>query len=474
VRRSAAERSSGSGGGYPVDVNRSLRAVLLGTFTLRFSTGLTGLALTFYLRDLHLHRGMIDIVLGLGPNDEVGPITFSVIAALFYVSELVLSPIFGVISDRLGHHRVMQFGPVFGMLAVLATWASTSLPIIAGTRLLEGAATASSVPSILGFIAVATASDEGLRGRASARFEAATLAGLLAGFAVAGFLWDTLHLGPATFLVNALIYGASFAIYRWGVDERDEGRAAPEAAPAVGPADAAAEAATGPRFDFGRYRRILGGSHVWLLAPTWIAINAVLGLYTTQTIFQLIRPKAPNPRFADQLLMGGYDGTQISIGVIVGGILFFAGLIYWGNRFKNLRRTTIILYGVGGGFLVVLGALGLNHSAGIPILVRLLFAVPLVFGVFVLAGATPAAIGLLADVTEAYPDDRGAIMGLYSVFLGLGQIIGSLIGGIAAEALGFDGILAASVVLLGIAVVPLTRLRRYEHFLGPGKAESLA
>jgi len=49
-------------------VNRSLRAVLLGTFTLRFSTGLTGLALTFYLRDLHLHRGMIDIVLGLGPN----------------------------------------------------------------------------------------------------------------------------------------------------------------------------------------------------------------------------------------------------------------------------------------------------------------------------------------------------------------------------------------------------------------------
>jgi MFS family permease len=447
-------------------VNRSLRAVLLGTFTLRFSTGLTGLALTFYLRDLHLHRGMIDIVLGLGPNEKVGPITVSIIAALFYVSELVLSPIFGVISDRLGHHRVMQFGPMFGVAAVLATWASTSLPIIAGTRLLEGAATASSVPSILGFIAVASASDESLRGRASARFEAATLAGLLAGFAVAGFLWDTLHLGPATFLINALIYGVSFAIYRWGVDPRDEGRATP--------AVAADEAPARPRFDFGRYRRILGGSHVWLLAPTWIAINAVLGLYTTQTIFQLINPKAPDPRFANQLLMGGYDGTQISIGVIVGGILFFAGLIYWGNRFKNLRRTTIILYGVGGGVLVVLGALALNHSAGIPIPVRLLFAVPLVFGVFVLAGATPAAIGLLADVTEAYPDDRGAIMGLYSVFLGLGQILGSLVGGLAANALGFDGILAASVLLLGVAVVPLMRLRRFEHFLGPGKAETLA
>ena len=77
-----------------------------------------------------------------------------------------------------------------------------------------------------------------------------------------------------------------------------------------------------------------------------------------------------------------------------------------------------------------------------------MLAAPAVFGLFVLAGATPAAIGLLADVTEAYPDDRGAIMGLYSVFLGLGQIGGSLIAGLAATALGLDGIFVASLVLL--------------------------
>ncbi len=45
-----------------------------------------------------------------------------------------------------------------------------------------------------------------------------------------------------------------------------------------------------------------------------------------------------------------------------------------------------------------------------------------------LAGATPAALGLMADLSEAYPLDRGAIMGLYSFFLSLGQIAGSLIG----------------------------------------------
>jgi predicted MFS family arabinose efflux permease len=84
------------------------------------------------------------------------------------------------------------------------------------------------------------------------------------------------------------------------------------------------------------------------------------------------------------------------------------------------------------------------------------------FGLFVMAGATPAALGLLADISERYPDDRGAIMGLYSVFLAVGQIIGALIGGFAAEAAGIDGMLIATGVLLLVALLPLARLRRAE------------
>jgi MFS family permease len=431
-------------------MNRSLWAVLFGTFTLRFSTGLTGALLIYYLADLADHRGVLDLALGLGTGQAVGPIAFAAIAATFYVAELAFSPFFGVLSDRLGHHRVMQFGPFFGIVAAIVTWTTTSLPIIGGTRLLEGSATASSVPSILGYIAAATAGDEALRGRAVARFEAATLAGLLGGFVAAGLLWPVF--GPAAFLLNGAIYAISLSIYRFGVD------------PTLDAGAEAATAASSGRPDLGRYWGILTGTHVWLLAPTWIAINAVLGLYTTQTIFQMV--KAPDPRFPDQLLMGGFDSVVISIGLAAGGVLFFAGLIYWGNRFKTLRRTTIILYGLGGGALLVAGAVAVNHSGGQPDLLRLLFGVPVVFGVFVLAGATPAAVGLLADVTEAYPDDRGAIMGLYSVFLGLGQISGSLVAGFAANAFGLDGVLGASVVLLAVAVVPLVALRRHEHYLG--------
>jgi MFS family permease len=353
-----------------------------------------------------------------------------------------------VLSDRYGHHRLMQVGPLFGMIAVILTWATTNLLLLGGTRVLEGAATAASVPSILGFIAAATALDEVLRGRTAARFEAATLAGLLMGFVVGGVLWN--WLGPVAFLLNAAIYAISLSIYRFGVDPTlDSSRP------------------TAERVDLSRYVEILRGSHVWLLAPTWIAINAVLGLFTTQTIFQLVRER--NPKFHEQALMGGFDPAQVSLGIAIGGIVFFAGLLYWGGRFKTLRRTTIILYGIGGGAAVIAAAFGLNHAAHLPV-VALALAVVAAGGLFVLAGATPAAIGLLADMTEAYPQDRGAIMGLYSVFLGLGQIVGNLIGGVAADLHGMDGIFIASFVLLGIALLPLSRLRRYEHEVGSGPA----
>jgi len=422
-------------------VARPLLAVILGTFTLRLSTGLTGGMLVFYLANLPAYGGV-----------AVDAIAVGIFGALFYASELLGSPAFGILSDRLGHRRIMQVGPVFGGVAVVITALTVSLPLLSGTRILEGLATASSVPSILGFIAFATAGDELHRGRAVARFEAATLAGLMCGFVVAGPLFRVL--GPNAFLVNAVIYGGSLAIYRYGVPA--------DAEPA--PAATAHDPAEGLR----RYARILRGSHVWLLAPTWIAINATLGLFTSQTLFQLVRQ--PDPRFAGQQLMGGFDELSVSLGLGLAGLLFFAGLFYWGGKFKLLRRTTIIAYGIGGGALMVVAAIAINHALGLPAPVGAALVLLAAGGLFVLAGATPAAIGLLADVTEAYPDDRGAIMGLYSVFLGLGQITGSLLGGWAAEVAGLDGILISSLVLLGIALLPLSQLRQVEHQVGSSSA----
>jgi MFS family permease len=423
------------------DVPSSLIAVLFGTFTLRFSTGLTGGLLVNYLKDLPAHGGPV-----------VEAHVVGIFSALFFSAELIMSTPFGLISDRFGHHRVMQLGPLFGLVAVVITFFTTNLVVLGGTRILEGLSTAASVPSILGFIAVVTAGDELLRGRAAARFEGATLAGLGMGIVVAGLIWHVI--GPLGFLVNAVIYGVSFVIYRCGVPAEPgeiDGRGASQGASHPGLA---------------RYVTILRTSHVWLLAPTWIAINAALGLWTTNAIFQLLRPVTPDPRFADQLLMGKFNSVAISVGLAAGLVVFFIGLAFWGERFRRYRRTTIILFGVLGGAAVVAAAALINHSEGLPDIVRVAESAVVVAGLFVLAGATPAALGMLADVSESFPSDRGAIMGLYSVFLALGQIGGSLLGGFAAEARGIDGILIATLVLLAIALVPLRRLRAVEHLIG--------
>jgi len=414
-------------------MDRSLVAVLAGTFTLRFSTGLTGAMLGFYLASL------------ADAGHPVDAIVVGVFSATFFFAELVLSPFFGILSDRIGHHRVMLYGPVFGGVAVILTGLTTNLVILGGTRWLEGASTAASVPSILGYIAMVTANDEALRGRAAARFEGATLAGLGVGFAVAPLLFQAL--GPNAFFLNAVIYGGSFLIYWRGVEDPAGER----------------ETLSAPHFGWRRYATLLTTSHVWLLAPTWIAVNASIGLWFSQSIFQFAKS---DPRFPEQTLMRGFSALEITIGAVVVGLLFGAGLLYWGDRFKNLRRTTIILYGILGGAALVAAGLVINHGAGLAVVVLIGAAAVAAFGLFVLAGATPAALGLLADISERFPADRGAIMGLYSVFLGIGQIIGSLIGGLAADLRGVDGLLVATAALLALALLPLTQLRRHEHYVG--------
>ena len=440
-------------------MDRSLWAVLAGTFSLRFSTGLTGAMLGVYLAVLPRHGG-----------PEVGAITLGVFGALFFLAELVLSPVFGILSDRQGYRRVMLYGPMFGAVAVIMTGftANLGLPgplalllapitgsllVLGLTRILEGASTAASVPSILGYIAQVTAGDEWLRGKASARFEGATLLGLGAGFAAAPVTFALL--GPTAFFLNAILYFVAFLVFRTvkRLPRGDDRGRDP------GAVDADAGAGATPPVGLERYAELLRTSHVWLLAPTWIAVNASIGLWFSQSIFQFAKA---NPDFPTQRLMRGFSPVEISATAVVIGIIFGLGLLYWGNRFKNLRRTTIILYGILGGGALVAAGLVVNHGLNLPLVVILPAAAVAAFGLFVLAGATPAALGLLADISERFPNDRGAIMGLYSVFLAVGQIIGALIGGFAANGAGIDGMLIATAALLVVALLPLARLRQAE------------
>jgi len=212
------------------------------------------------------------------------------------------------------------------------------------------------------------------------------------------------------------------------------------------------------------YGRLLATRSIWLLAPTWIALNAIIGAWTTQVFFQLVREN-PDPAFADQVLMGGFAPAQVSIGM---GIAFgvFLGGIFASGRVRRFRRTTVMAAGVVGGLVMMAAFFGVNHSADVGFAGLAGLVLIGLVGLFVLAGATPAALGMLADISETHPADRGAIMGLYSIFLGLGQILGSIAAGAAADWQGIDGLLLASVGLLAVALVPLRWLRESEHLVG--------
>jgi len=426
-------------------MSRSLASVIVGTFTLRFSTGLTGFLLVNYLADLPEHGGR-----------DVTSLEVAFIAIAFYLTELLLSPAFGILCDRIGIRPIMLLGPVFGAVAAVITGLTTSIPLLLGTRLLEGASTAASVPAILGFLALATSTDEGIRGRAMARFELATLGGLAAGSVAGGVLWQLV--GPISFFLNAGIYGISWYIYRYWVDYHEPAR---EVRATVGRPTLRERAAR----VIERYRRLVTTSHVLLLAPTWIALNAAISTIASfQIVFQLRGSDAP---FAgDQLLMRGFSPVEISLGLAVGMVVFIFGVLFWGAQFKRFRRTTIIGLGMLAALVGIAVLFVVNHAFGAPLVAFVALGLIALAGVFVLAGATPAALGLLADISESYRHDRGAIMGLYSVFLGLGQIVGQTLAGFAAEFRGIDGLLGLTFALIVVAVVPLYSLRLFEHQIG--------
>ncbi len=127
-------------------------------------------------------------------------------------------------------------------------------------------------------------------GKTAARFEAATLAGLGAGAIVGVKLFEIV--GPVAFLFNAVLYGVSFLIYRFGVSDPAGEKAA----------------VAGEHVRVSRYLDLIRTSHVWLLAPTWIAVNAAIGVWLSQSVFQLAegQPEVPGAA-ADGRLHGQPD-----------------------------------------------------------------------------------------------------------------------------------------------------------------------
>lgn len=430
---------------------RSIVACLVGTLILRTASSVTG-------NMLQLYFGYIDT------NEYPIPFTLrGILTALFFLPELLASPVLGSLSDRYGRKLFIMIGPITGAIAVQLTALTSSFGILAFTRLLEGTSTASAIPATLGYLAAGTSEDESLRGRVMGIFEISTIGGTLLGLLIAGPLWDTFQ--RHAFTLNGLIYILSLVVFFFGIVEVRERLNLSGINLRDGLRDEFTAAGEIIRQAFSRIQVGLTSPKILRFAPAWLALNMILGAWLNGTVGQLVET---SDRFPDQFLYGLFSdsarqGTQISFygaGIL---LVFGLGVLLWSFTFGRFKRTTVMLIGASGIFVMTFFVYLLNHAGSFSNPLLPLYVLGALVGLVIVSGFTPAALTYLADVTEDDPGDRGAIMGLYTVFFGVGQFFGTLLSGPFADFRGFDGMLLLTLILGAFATVLLLRLKSGEQ-----------
>jgi len=403
----------------------SLVACIVGNFLIRAAAAAAGTLISLYLASLHVAGGHVHArFVGLS-------------AVLFYSAELIGSPGFGLLCDLRGRKPFMLLGPGLGATAISLIALAPILPLVLIARFLQGLSTASSVPPTLSYLSAQTGYSETLRGRVMSLFEVVTIVGIAAGFASGGILWD--RMGHAAFVPVVFVYAASLLMFLL-VRDRHEAKA-PGAVDEQG--ESALQTAAGKLGASVSERfRILRSGSALRLVPAWIAVNAVVGLWFSHIDFQMARSDDPR-----QLLVGGFSGTEIGIYTAVVAVLFTVGIGLWALAFGRLHATQIMVFSLGGLFALVFVLFALNNSAQGQDLRVLVLTILAGVALLVTSGFTPAALAYLAEIAEDYPESRGSLMGLYSVFLGVGQFLGGGLGGFFADWSGVNGMIVFTGLL---------------------------
>ena len=218
---------------------------------------------------------------------------------------------------------------------------------------------------------------------------------------------------------------------------------------------------------------MLRHKRIFTFLPAWLSINALVGAWITLSIIMLTYPEpAAAIRHPGQLLYGGFSKEAATLLLGGFGLLFLAGMGLWMLVLPHLRRTTVMFIGLGGLSLSIAGLTLINGLAGNPARMfassqpLLLILLPLVvLGVLLLSGFTPASLTQMAAISELLPGKRGAVMGLYSVVLGVGQLIGASLGGLCVDLDGFYGLMGFSVAMGLIALGSVLYIRMNGHDL---------
>jgi len=416
-------------------LRRSVTPLLIGTFVLRTSSGAGTVILGLFLAQLTAHGSRVITSIDVG-----------LIAVAFSVTELALAPFMGALSDRWGRRYFLIIGPLLGMVGVallLLTPSNNPLPYLLGVQMLGGTSSSMQVPTVLGYLADYTAQDSAHRMRIMSFYELATSGGIGIGVVLGGFIWD--HFGKFSFAVLASLYMLVAVCMSL----------APKVKQVVEPGKLQALAA--------RYLRIVRTPRLFIFIPAWISVSAIVGVWLSSQLPFILSVHRHN---AQQLLVGSLSGpgNGSHLSLILGAFAIFFGLclLFWAFFLNRLPRLALMLTSILGVYLLCIALTGINHRGVGHDALLLVWTPVLMIGVFAETSFAPAALAYLADLSEETVKDRGLIMGLYSVFLGLGQIFGSGLGGVFAHSFDFDGLIYLTALLGCIALACLLFLHIYE------------
>jgi len=251
-------------------------------------------------------------------------------------------------------------------------------------------------------------------------YELSLLAGLALGSLVGGTLWDAI--GTQAFSVLAVVYLLCAGLFWWATSI-PRGPVIPAVHPLSG------------------LRRALRDPQLRRLAPAWIAVNAIVGLWLTHIGFQLTGPTVQG-----QYLVGRFSAGETGLILLGYTLSLCAGVIAWGFALDHMPRLRVLRITLGGVLMVCLWLFLLNAATPwtteIRILLTLLSGISLMIG----SGFTPAALTYLADVTGESAG-RGAALGIYTSLFGLGNALGAGLGGALAQTLAFNGLIVGTALL---------------------------
>ncbi len=339
--------------------NAKLAWVISAHGLLRIASGTSGILIGLYLASLNNH----------GAHLSAGLV--GTLSAVSFAAELFASIPMGLASDAMQPRLLMTAGATIGAVAVFLFAVSGSTSIFFLSRLLEGVGAAAVVPALLAYLTDATDGRPALRVKAMSYFELTLLAGLALGGIVASQLFRVLHAGA--FAVVATVYLACAVTLFINVSGRP-------ARHLVSPLD-----------DLKQVLRLPSIRH---LAPVWLCVNSVVGLWLGPTLPFLLTERSNRAQY----LAGIYASSPVSIGWMLLGysLVFGLGVTAWSFVLPHIHLKTAMRITLGAMLPVCAGFYILNHAGSQSPAVRWGIGAIITLLIMAESGFTPTALAWLA------------------------------------------------------------------------------